>query len=488
MRPIMPSVLTPEIAASAERISPAHRRFIEYASTDERCLTRAHFAALAEKHCAVATSVQPWPTLVQGATLEEMARASVGICRVIKKIPEYFFDFDAEAMSDYYHLHADFIRSFVLTAAGREVIKGAFGRGDFVMSLDRLWCVEFNMGTNVGGIWETVGWQQRMTAVPAIAAFLREQGLSARVRNTLALMMRHLVKHAVACLPSVGPALNVGYVITRQALDDATDISALQAHFQIEYTRALAREAPGTTGAFFMCGFADLRISDGVVRYRDQPIHILVEFTSGDVPTQVLRCFQRGEMTLHNGPVSYLLCNKLNLAILSEFGDCGLFSDEEQALIQRHVPWTRKLTTSDAEYEGETVHLPAFAREMREQLVLKRSISSSGHDVFVGANTSQDEWETALRTAVEQRDWIVQRYVPPLPSLYQDGDVGCGAHDVIWGLFVIDDEYAGAFLRMLPTRRGGIVNRSRGSLDGVVLEVAGGVVDDSYVSFKAEEC
>lgn len=487
MRSNVQAVITPEIAAAAARVSPAYLRFIEHASADPRCLSRAHFRALEAPHCAVLASVQPWPTLVDDRMIAEMAEVSVGMCRVIKKIPEAFFDFDAEAMSDYYQLHADFIRNFVLTAAGREVIEGAFGRGDFVMGPDRLWCVEFNMGTNVGGIWETVGWQERMPAVPAIADFLRNERLSARVRNTQGLMMRHLVRHAIAHLPDVGSTLNVGYAIAREAVDDDQDLPALRAHFELEYRRALAEHAPGKDGAFFVCGFADLRVADGVVRYHGEPIHIMVEMTSGDVPTQVLRCHQRGGMTLHNGPVSYVLCNKLNLAILSEFGDCGLFTDEEQALIARHVPWTRKVAEGAADLDGASVMLPDYIRSSRDQLVLKKAISSSGHDVFVGIATAETEWERALETALEQKDWIVQRYVPSLPYLYQDGDHGCRAHDVIWGLFVIDDAYAGAFLRVLPALCGGVVNRSRGSLDGVVLEVAEGPADESYVSFMAEE-
>jgi len=479
--------LAPEIKAAAARVSAAHLRFIEYAYGDSRCLDRAHFGALAEAHCSILAAVQPWPTLVQGPTLAEMERISVGICRLIKKIPEYFFDFDAEAMSDYYHLHLDFIKHFVLNAAGRQVIEGAFGRGDFIMSLDRLWCVEFNMATNLGGIWEPMFWQRQMTAVPAIADFLRQAGLSARVRNTLRLMMRHIVKHAMRHIPGLSGEINVAYVVDNEALDHDEELEPLRQHLGAEYQIALRELAPGAAGTFFICGYPDLHVQDGLVFHSAAPVHILLEVTSGDVPTHLLRCLPRGRMTLHSGPVTYVLCNKLNLAILSEFRDCGLFNEEERELIGDHVPWTRKVMAGPAEYEGATVDLPAFILENRERLVLKKSISSSGHDVFIGPRTGPEEWKAALATAFEQKDWIVQQYVPSPPYLYQDGDVGCSPHDVIWGLFVIDDQYAGAFLRVLPKLGGAVVNRSRGSLDAIVLEVADGPVDGSYVTFPSEE-
>jgi len=453
-------------------VSEMHLQFVEYASAEAKCLDRAQFKALDEAHCAITDPIQAWPTFLGEKARAEMERVSTGLCRLIKRLPALIFDYDAGAISEYYDLLPDFIRHYVLGATTEQVIEGAFGRADFVMTTDRLWCVEFNLASNVGGLWEAPAWQRKMASIPIIAEYMDRLSLKGQSRNSLRLMMRHVYEHARRHESGAGAEVNVAYAIAKDHLSDDEGARTLQGYFAEEYAEVLREMGGGARGDFFLCGFQDLNLHGGRVFFQGRPIHSLVEATAGDVPLRILRCHQRGAFTLHNGPVTYILCNKLNMVLLSEFGQTGLFEEEDQELIRNHVPWTRKVARDKAVFDGVEVFLPSFIRENREELVLKKSISRSGYDVVSGIAATPEEWESALAHAFYERDWVVQQYIPCPLLPYQHGAYGWLPHRAVWGAFVFGDVYGGAFLRLLPEMRGAIVATSRGASDGVVLEVA----------------
>ena len=91
-----------------------------------------------------------------------------------------------------------------------------------------------------------------------------------------------------------------------------------------------------------------------------------------------------------------------------------LFQQEECRLFRRHVLWTRvvsaRRTTLPQDREGD---LLTYARDHREQLVLKPSRAYGGTGVMLGAAVSQGAWETQLEAALAQSEdpeqaWVVQ--------------------------------------------------------------------------------
>jgi hypothetical protein len=57
--------------------------------------------------------------------------------------------------------------------------------------------------------------------------------------------------------------------------------------------------------------------------------------------------------------------------------------------------------------------------------------------------------------------------------VYQFGEEGYIKHEVVWGLFVFGQEYAGGFLRIIPKTENikGIINTARGAYETVFFEV-----------------
>jgi len=174
---------------------------------------------------------------------------------------------------------------------------------------------------------------------------------------------------------------------------------------------------------------------------------------------------------LFNGPISIVLSDKRNLALLSQSQRSSLFSAEEQEVIRNHIPWTRLVAAERVEFHGEEVFLPDLLAAERNRLVLKEGRSFGGKGVHLGRATSAARWEEVARTALESGGWVVQERLESLPYLYQCGESGCAPHDVIWGPFVFGDTYGGVILRMQPQAAGGAVNLSLAATEGIVLEV-----------------
>jgi hypothetical protein len=462
---------TPEQRQALKFLSPAHLAFVERACKDPAFLDKEQFKRFEQKHPSVIAAVQAWPTLIGESMVEEMRRISVGLSNAIKRIPHEIFAMDAEAISEFYHLNRDFVRHIILPSITEQALEGAVGRGDYLLAPDKLWCVEYNMSVSLGGVWESTEWDRMVRETPVLADYLRDNNLRIRPRNSLRLLMRHVINEAKRYSRDWDGMVNVAYVGAKTNMEMAYDIpdyKELRIYFQKEYEEVLQE---GERGKFILCSFEELWTDGGRIFFSDTPMNVVLEMTTGDVPLHILRCYQRGTFNLHNGPVTYLLCNKMAMALLSEFHDSGIFTEEEDQLVQAHVPWTRKVVPAMADFKGSSVKLPEFILENQRELVLKKTISASGQHVAVGAHTAPEQWDATLKQALADADWIVQECVkyPQLP--YQHGTYGCQLHDVVFGLFVFGTEFGGTFMRVLAKNRGGVVNRQRGSTDAIAVEI-----------------
>lgn len=108
------------------------------------------------------------------------------------------------------------------------------------------------------------------------------------------------------------------------------------------------------------------------------------------------------------------------------------FSNRERLLFQRHILWTRILSSRSTSLPHGYGDLPTYARDFREQLVLKPNRSYGGEGVHVGSLIPQAEWEELLAEALRAQDdpsesWVVQAVanlpVQEFPVVDADGRV-----------------------------------------------------------------
>lgn len=105
---------------------------------------------------------------------------------------------------------------------------------------------------------------------------------------------------------------------------------------------------------------------------------------------------------------------KAFFAVLTDERNAGLFSDDEQAIVAAHVPWTRMVADTETMLNGRRQRLMRLAEDHRETLVLKPNDEYGGTGVTLGWETSPSEWSSALNKALNSPPgtWVIQERIP----------------------------------------------------------------------------
>lgn len=108
-----------------------------------------------------------------------------------------------------------------------------------------------------------------------------------------------------------------------------------------------------------------------------------------------------------------LLHKKASLAVIGDERNAGLFSADERRAVARHVPWTRVVEERMTEVDGMRIDLVPWMAERREQLVLKPNDDYGGRGIVLGWTVTRDQWDTAIRGALEEPFIVQQRVAIP---------------------------------------------------------------------------
>lgn len=158
-----------------------------------------------------------------------------------------------------------------------------------------------------------------------------------------------------------------------------------------------------------------------------------------------------------------LLHKKASLAVLSDERNAHLFNGAEQAAIQRHIPWTRRVEERTTLFDGQEVDLLPFVLANQERLVLKPNDEYGGKGVTLGWDATPAQWQQAVDDALRQPS-VVQLRVPlgveDFPVVVPDGGFAVQPRLVDFDPFIFDNHYAGGCLTRLSA--GGLLNVTAG--------------------------
>ena len=453
-----------EIYAAHKGLSTCSSEFLEFAKNNPDALKRSNFNSILLDEQFKEKPIQPWPAFVNKKTREEMEKAAVKVCKLIKRIPERIFASDFFKISDYYEIPIERVE-LLFYGIQDEDIEHLLARGDFIFSSNGLKCVEFNVDSNLGG-WELDLLESLYINNPIIAAFLKKNGVRIRKNTFFPLFLEFLVNRALNKFSNRMERLNLALV-----LPEYREVNA-QSYLTGLYRNLLKQKRDGLMGNIIICLFDDLNVVDDCVFYKDEKIHIVVEMTDGIVPFMILHAAKSGNILLYNGPISKIMSNKLNLALLSEHEHSYIFSLEERELIKKYIPWTRKIIPTNTTYRNQEIPLIEFIRSNKDEFVIKPAGGYSGEEVHLGANVSEMEWDILIKRAVEEKSWVVQEYIESLSYLHQADEHGCVEHQAVWGFFVFGSQYAGGTVRILPGKgKKSVINVGQGAEKSIIIEV-----------------
>lgn len=125
----------------------------------------------------------------------------------------------------------------------------------------------------------------------------------------------------------------------------------------------------------------------------------------------LLEAYRAGAVCMVNSFRGKLVHKKAIFAVLTDERYTRLFSSEERAAIQKHIPWTRNFREEHTQNEGITIDLIEWTRHNASKLVLKPNDDYGGHGIFIGWNTTASEWDDAINEALTKGDYLVQERV-----------------------------------------------------------------------------
>jgi hypothetical protein len=432
--------------------------------------SRASFAPVHEQNpLPTYPSLQSWPIFADRARIAEMERVAGGLTRLFKSIPQRFFGGDPRKMATFYDF--DQPELLELVVAEPNGIAGAMARIDFLEDESGLRCLELNAGSYLGG-WFTEFLEPLYLGCPELSGFLRDHGLRAHHRPSVRQWFSHVIRDTLRSRVWKQGELNLAIVLYPHVESYRRSVDRPDL-MQRAWEAALAAQDPALRGSAFICAYRDLEPVGTSLRYRGRPVHAIFEQPDGATDPAVFRSFKAGGVNLLTGPVTALLSDKRNLAVLSAAAAAagGPLDDDEKRLVNRHLPWTRVVAREATVFRGEQASLPDLLASRREELVLKGAQSLGGAHVHIGRFLSAAAWEEAVRNSLAAPGWIVQEGVLSLPWLFQSGEEGAVIHDAVWGIFVFGESYGGTFVRLLPRRRQGVINVLQGCDVGIVLEI-----------------
>lgn len=410
--------------------------------------------------------MQRWPTFIDAAKRERIARATEGVVALAKSLHERVFDGDPERIAEFYGLDDEVFALLWLEPPNG--LDGAIGRCDFIDGPQGFRCLELNLAGNLGG-WEihyTVPW---LLAQPFVAEVLAAAGARPVYRSPIESFFRHVAEDGVRQQLSSDGRLDLAFLVYQGCVLPPAGVETLSGF----YRRVLEGLDYGLTGELRVLRSAtELAEGDeGELLANGRRVHALVEYNGElDTPRAAFRAFKAEMLALYNGPVTPLLVDKRNLALLSELEDSDRLDAAERAIVRDHVPWGRVVRPGTTRFQGEVEDLLPLLKARREEFVLKRAQGLGGDQVVIGRALEAAAWEQAVERAADGR-WMVQEFQPSHPYAYPDPDGRWAQHDAVWGTFCFGDSYGGAVMRLGPRGAAEALNSELGATVSPVLEV-----------------
>ncbi len=231
------------------------------------------------------------------------------------------------------------------------------------------------------------------------------------------------------------------------------------------------------------CHLGQLSYRDGRVWVDGRPVDVVYRLFHlehmlrpevVELADPVLRAAERGEVAIFTPIGSELYGSKAALALLSDEANRSRYEAADLAAFDRILPWTRMVRPGPVTVDGERVELVEYARERREDLVLKATMLHSGDGFTGGWLVGPEEWDRRLTEAMDG-PFVLQRRIRPVPELFPAADGTLRPWILTWGLFLSERGYAGGYVRGSEDTAVGVISFMTGAPASCVFHQTAGM-------------
>lgn len=128
--------------------------------------------------------------------------------------------------------------------------------------------------------------------------------------------------------------------------------------------------------------------------------------------------YRAGTVCMVNSFRGKLVHKKAIFAVLTNERYAHLFNEAEHAVIDAHIPWTRKFREEKTVNQGDEIELVEWTRSNASKLVLKPNDDYGGHGIYIGWNSPSEEWDAAIEVALADGDYLVQERVSTAKEMF----------------------------------------------------------------------
>lgn len=148
--------------------------------------------------------------------------------------------------------------------------------------------------------------------------------------------------------------------------------------------------------------------------YRRGWIGDWIEHMDGIKP--IIKALRDRKVCMVNPLSSTLAANKSIFAVLQRPEILKMFTEEEQGVIRKYLPWTRVFEKTKTDRHGKMIDLPDFVSKNKDLFVLKPIDQYGGKDVIVGFATSETDWLTWCDKACAPKGKFIVQDTVPIPE------------------------------------------------------------------------
>ncbi|MFI9561416.1 hypothetical protein [Nonomuraea endophytica] len=310
-----------------------------------------------------------------------------------------------------------------------------YGRADLYHDGDSFRLLEFNFGSALGGA-DRAQISAALLEVPAFRSFAVEHALDfVHTGERVAAALRAAAAPVTGSRdPVVGFVEADGELGTYLNLVESFTEALTGLGIEVVLGELSQTAYDGTT--LTLGG----RRVDLVLRYFN--ISEIMSAPGGEQAVEpVLRAHADGAAVLFTTLASEIYNNKGCLALLSDPGCRATLSAGELELVDRVLPWTRRLIPGE---------LPEQCLEQQDDLIIKPWADFGGSGIVAGWDVPAGTWRAAVEQGVATGA-VVQRRVRPRPEPVVNPDTGeLELWAAAWDAFLTPDGYAGSHIRALP--------------------------------------
>ncbi|WDE09258.1 hypothetical protein SG34_031330 [Thalassomonas viridans] len=410
-----------------------------------------------------------WPMIISKARVAEFDA-------FIKVFPDMVY----KAINSYFQGDSrEFSRYFQSPALIYELLQDAqIDNRELLNRYDTLYCgqvlkiLEVNSGSNIGG-WQLDYLHPQFSRI--LASYRQTRQWHLKQRHAVNAMLTALTD----CITRTLPETSKGNILIYFQDDKDDGLKQLRIDLANLYQEIKPEHFPeGKIMYFSDC--ADISFTGQCrVKYRQETIDVLI-MPEPDRPIfpdnfcrQLIQSRLANRLIFPDSPLHTIIGNKHALALLHEEAVQQALSAEEVHMINRHVPWTAKMTREAVFWRGERWALRQLLIREQAAFVIKKSHSLQGRDVYVGRYLQPDAWLMHLDEVLGEGDWLAQEFCQADPVLMCDQASGLNLYRQVWGVFDINNAYGGAFVRANPLDGGnGVINSANGATEFAVFEEA----------------